>query len=125
MAKTYAVRIERYNPAVDKEPRFDDFQVPIEKGWSILNVLAYIYEELDPSICYYGSCRVGKCVACHVKVNGKTRLACTELARQEDVTLAPLPTVRENFIRDLVLDWSQVHPVGRKSPATSAEEEEE
>ena len=73
MAKTYTVKLERFNPDADKEPYYDDFQVPIEEGWSLLNVLAYIYEELDPSICFYGSCRVGKCVACHVKVSGKTR----------------------------------------------------
>ncbi len=119
MAKTYTVKIERHNPEVDKEPHFDQYEVPIEEGWSLLNVLAYIYEELDPSVCFYGSCRVGKCVACHVKVSGKTRLACTELAKLEDVTIEPLPTVRENFIRDMMLDWSQVHPVGRKSAATS------
>ena len=113
MAKTYTVKLERYNPASDKEPSYYDFQVPIEKGWSLLNVLAYIYEELDPSVCYYGSCRVGKCVACHVKVNGKTRLACTEIAGREDMTIEPLPSVRDTFIRDVVLDWSQVRPAGR------------
>ena len=75
MAKTYTVKLERLNPVTEKEPHFDEYQVPIEEGWSILNILAYIYDELDPSVCYYGSCRVGKCVACHVKVNGRTRLA--------------------------------------------------
>ena len=113
MAKTYTVKLERYNPDADKEPYYDDFQVPIEEGWSLLNVLAYIYEELDPSVCYYGSCRVGKCVACHVKVNGKTRLACTEIAGREDMTIEPLPSVRDTFIRDVVLDWSQIRPAGR------------
>ena len=113
MAKTYTVKLERYNPDADKEPYYDNFQVPIEEGWSLLNVLAYIYEELDPSVCYYGSCRVGKCVACHVKVNGKTRLACTEIAGREDMTIEPLPSVRDTFIRDVVLDWSQVRPAGR------------
>ncbi len=121
MAKTFTVKIERFNPASDPEPYFDAYEVPIEKGWSLLNVLAYIYEELDPSLCYYGSCRVGKCVACHVKIDGKTRLACTELARQEDMVIEPLPTVRENFIRDMALDWSQVHPAGRTG--TSDDEE--
>ena len=113
MAKTYTVKVERYNPEADKEPRLDDYQVPIEDGWSILNVLAYIYDELDPSLCYYGSCRVGKCVACHVKVNGKTRLACTEIAEKQDMTIEPLPSVRDTFIRDMVLDWSQVNPIGK------------
>ena len=113
MAKTYTVKLERYNPDADKEPYYDNFQVPIEEGWSLLNVLAYIYEELDHSVGYYGSCRGGKCVACHVKVNGKTRLACTEIAGREDMTIEPLPSVRDTFIRDVVLDWSQIRPAGR------------
>jgi succinate dehydrogenase/fumarate reductase-like Fe-S protein len=120
MAKTYKVKVERYNPVIDKEPYLDEFEVPIEKGWSLLNVLAYIYDELDPSICYYGSCRVGKCVACHVKVDGRTRLACTELAKQQDMTIQPLPSVRETFIRDMVLDWSQVNPAGRTGTSDDA-----
>lgn len=66
-----------------------------------MTALHYIFENLDPSIAYYSSCRLGKCEACDVLVEGKLELTCTtKLAR--DVTLAPL----EGFvlIRDLVVD---------------------
>ncbi len=29
------------------------------------------------------------------------------------MTIEPLPSVRDTFIRDVVLDWSQIHPAGR------------
>ncbi len=106
MAQTYTVRVARFHPGWDAVPHYDSFQVPIQEGWSILNVLTYIYEELDPTLAFYGPCRIGKCVACHVKVNGKTRLACTELAPQGDISLDPM--THRGLIRDLVIDRSQV-----------------
>ena len=107
MPKANVIQVGRFDPDVDAAPHYDRYEVPIEEGWSILNVLAYIYEELDPTLCFYGPCRVGKCVACHVKVNGKTRLACTELAPQQDMTFDAM--TRRGLIRDLVIDRSQVH----------------
>ena len=108
MADTpYSVRVARFDPERDAAPRYQDFPVPIPEGWSLLNVLTYIYEELDPTLAFYGPCRIGKCVACHVKVNGKTRLACTELAPQQDMTLDPM--THRALIRDLLIDRSKVH----------------
>ena len=62
---------------------------------------------MDPTLAFYGPCRIGKCVACHVKVNGKTRLACTELAPQQDMTLDPM--THRALVRDFVIDRSRVH----------------
>jgi len=108
MAETgYTVRCARFDPERDAAPRYQDYQVPIPEGWSLLNVLTYIFEELDPSLAFYGPCRIGKCVACHIKVNGKTRLACTELAPQQDMTLDPM--THRALIRDFVIDRSKVH----------------
>lgn len=107
MAETYTVRVARFDPEREAAPRYDEYAVPIQEGWSLLNVLTTIYETLDPSLCFYGPCRIGKCVACHVRVNGKTRLACTELAPRQDMTIDPM--TRRALIRDLVIDRSTVH----------------
>ncbi len=104
--QTYTVRCARFDPDRDQAPRYVAYEVPIQEGWSILNVLTYIFEELDPTVAFYGPCRIGKCVACHVKVNGKNRLACTELAPRQDFTLDPM--TQRALIRDFVVDRSQV-----------------
>ena len=104
---TYTVRVARFDPERDAAPHYDSYPVPIQEGWSILNVLTYIYEEMDPTLAFYGPCRIGKCVACHVKVNGKTRLACTELAPPQEMTLDPM--TQRGLIRDFVIDRSRVH----------------
>ena len=107
MAETYTVRVGRFDPEREAAPHYDEYAVPIQEGWSLLNVLTYIYEELDPTLCFYGPCRIGKCVACHVRIDGKTRLACTELAPRQGMTIDPM--TRRALIRDLVIDRSTVH----------------
>lgn len=102
----YTVRVARFDPERESAPRYQSYAVPIPEGWSILNVLTYIFEELDPTLAFYGPCRIGKCVACHVKVDGKTRLACTEVAARQDMTIDGM--THRGLIRDLVIDRSKV-----------------
>ena len=47
------------------------YEVPVEDGQSVLGVLQYIYDHLDPSIGFTCSCRIGLCSSCLVRVNGK------------------------------------------------------
>ena len=101
------VRIQRYDPTQDEEPHFEPYEVSFEEGHSVLHLLKYIYENLDPTLAYYGSCRLGECAACIVRVNGRSCLACTTLVDQamaaEPLVIEP-PTGRQ-IIRDLVTHW--------------------
>lgn len=76
------------------------YEVPIEKGESVLGVLDYIYERLDPGLTFYSSCRIGLCTGCLVRVNGKPVLACTTIA-EDDMLIEPHDTKRR--ARDLVV----------------------
>ncbi|MFQ6111738.1 MAG: 2Fe-2S iron-sulfur cluster-binding protein [Nitrospinota bacterium] len=97
------VRVKRYDPSDGGRARFQSYEVPLEEGMSVLNVLNYIYENLDHSLAHYYSCRTGKCTGCHALVNGKVRLTCTTKA-EGDLKLEPMPGYR--VIRDLVVDRS-------------------
>jgi succinate dehydrogenase/fumarate reductase-like Fe-S protein len=68
---------------------------------SVLGVLSYIYENLDPSLAFYFSCRGRKCGGCTMLVNSKAVLACDVLA-SENMTIEPLP--KRKIIRDLVVE---------------------
>jgi fumarate reductase iron-sulfur subunit len=100
--KVNKVSVFRFDPGVDKAPRYDMFEVPFEEGRSVLGALKYIYENLDSSLAFYNSCRIGKCTGCHLKVNGKTRLACTTVVEEQDLLLEPMPGYR--VVRDLMVD---------------------
>ena len=102
LTKTYTVKVYRTDPKDNSKTWYDSFTVPFEKGQSILGVMKYIYENLDSSLAFYHSCRIGKCTGCHIRVNLKTRLACTAITDGQDLILEPLPGYP--VVRDLVVD---------------------
>jgi succinate dehydrogenase / fumarate reductase iron-sulfur subunit len=98
------VKVRRADPDVNGgEATYQSYSVPLEPGATVLSILRYITENVDRTLSYYRSCRIGKCAGCRMLVNGKTRLACTE-AVTGDITLEPLPGYP--LIKDLVVDLS-------------------
>lgn len=87
--KSITVEVERYDPETGESGR-REYQVPIEHGWSVLNALEWIYENVDPTIGFYFSCRIGKCEGCDCLMNGTKILSCNTMA-EGDMRLEPLP----------------------------------
>lgn len=56
-----------------------DYQLPREEGQSILAALRYVYENIDRTLSFQYSCRIGLCTSCMVRANGKAVRACTEM----------------------------------------------
>ncbi len=95
------VNVFRFDPSVDQEHTLKNYTVPWEKGMSVMNVLDYIYQNLDSSIAYYdhAGCSLGVCGRCTGRINGKPGLFCqTEV--KGDLTLEPLST--DQVLKDLV-----------------------
>ena len=97
-------KVFRFDPKENEKQRYDLYKVPYMKGMRINQVLKYIYENYDGSLSFRESCLVGLCGVCLVLVNGKTVLACKELAREE-MTIEPMPNF--TIIRDLVVDFGK------------------
>ena len=97
------VKIFRFDPTVDKEGRYETYEVPAE-GWQglrVLDTLRYIYENIDPGLAFREQCYQRLCGACIVMVNKKSVLACDAQATKEMV-IEPDPRYR--ILRDLVVD---------------------
>jgi len=94
-------RIFRYNPFLDREPYFEDFEYDYSSGMTVLDVLNQIREKDDPALQYSYCCRNGHCGVCGVKVNGKEVLACRKSA-EPVLEIGPLSNVR--VLKDLVID---------------------
>ena len=110
-AKIIKVRLQRFSPDAGR-PSFQEYEVPLEPGMSVMNVITYIYENLDSSISYYNSCRIGKCLGCDMGMNGETDYACTTIANG-DLTITPLPEYVT--IKDLLIDRDRPRrPTGKK-----------
>jgi fumarate reductase iron-sulfur subunit len=101
--KTIKVKIFRFDPSKDKTPSYITYNVPIVEGMSVLNVLNYIYENLDSSLSYYYSCRRGSTTCCAVMLNGEAAQPCTTIAKG-DVTVEPPVSLGFKVIKDLIAE---------------------
>ena len=103
--KTVLFEILRYDPEKDKEPRMQTFEVPLTKGLTVLDGLIWIKENLDGTLSWRSSCRMGVCGSCGMFINGFPRLACNNQVAHlntDKITIKPLPNY--DIIRDLVPD---------------------
>ncbi len=99
--KEISVKIYRYDAAQDRPPHYDTYQVPWEPGMSAMDLLDYIYQNLDSTVAYYdhAGCALGICARCAGKVNGKSGLLCQTMV-EGDVVLDPASESR--VVKDLV-----------------------
>jgi fumarate reductase iron-sulfur subunit len=98
------VTVQRYNPETDDKPRYQTYQVPYRDDWVVLDAILYIKDNLDATLSYRWSCRMGICGSCGMNVDGYPKLTCSTHLREyrQGLTIEPL----SNFpvIRDLVVD---------------------
>ena len=55
------------------------FEVPLRADWMVLDALNYIKDQLDGSLAFRWSCRMGICGSCGMMVNGVPKLTCETL----------------------------------------------
>jgi succinate dehydrogenase / fumarate reductase iron-sulfur subunit len=101
--------ILRYTPGKDAKPCFTAYQVPLKPGMTVLDGLHYIKENLDRSLAWRSSCRMGVCGSCGMLVNELPRLACnTQILEVADTQLVLGPLPNFDIIRDLVPDLTSM-----------------
>ena len=112
------LQVARYRPERESRPTFADYDVPLRDEWSVLDGLNHVKDQLDGSLSYRWSCRMGICGSCGMTVNGKPVLTCAAFLSD----FAPGPVRIEplrNFpvIRDLVVELTDfMHKLSRVQP---------
>lgn len=105
MTNTITVELSRYRPETDKAPWYEKFEVPYNDDTSVLEVLHYIKDYLDPSVSYRWSCRMAICGSCGFLINGEPMLGCKTFIRDysdtDSIKIEPLPNFPVE--RDLVV----------------------
>ena len=107
--KKITARVYRLDPSADKESHYQEYEVPFEDGMSAMDVLDYIYQNLDSTLAYYdhAGCALGICARCTGRINGKAGLFC-QVPVAGDVTLEPAAPSR--VLKDLVCEKRQKTP---------------
>ena len=97
--------VTRYNPESDRAPYIKTYTLPVREGMTVLDGLHYIKDNLDATLAWRYSCRMGVCGSCGMLLNGRPTLACnTQILHiaSSDLAVGPLPNFE--IIRDLVPD---------------------
>lgn len=111
-------RIKRYNPEKQPEPYYEEFELEVTSGSTLLDCMNEIKWTQDGSFSYRMSCRSAICGSCAVKANGHAVLACQRQAedlldKNGQICLEPLGNMKP--IKDLVVDfqpfWDKVDKV--------------
>lgn len=105
MSSTVRMHVKRYSPKDGSPPHFQEYTVPYHPDMVVLDALNYVKDELDGSLTFRWSCRMGVCGSCGAIVNDRPVLTCAALLRdiqKRDIFVEPL----HNFpiIKDLVVD---------------------
>src|SRR5438309_1745980 len=99
------LEVFRYLPEQEEAPRFQTYTVPYREDWVVLDALNYIKDQIDGTLSYRWSCRMGVCGSCGMMVNGEPKLTCAAFLKNyypNPIRVEPLA----NFpvIRDLVIN---------------------
>lgn len=118
--ETIKAKVFRFDPSVDASSYYETYEVPFEEGMSAMDVLDYIYQNLDGALAYYdhAACSLGICGRCTGRIDAKPGLFC-QTPVEGDVTLEPLS--KEKTLKDLVIDKDSL---SRSKAATNGEKDE-
>lgn len=100
---TVTLKVFRFDPLVDSEPRYEDYVIPLKNRMNILQALDYIYQNMDSTIAFRNYfCNKGICQSCIMKIDGEKRRACSVML-QEGQTITVEPVSVNGVVRDLVV----------------------
>jgi fumarate reductase iron-sulfur subunit len=107
MADSIRLRVSRYRPDTDAEPHWQEYDVPLRKEWTVLDGLNHVKNEVDTTLSFRWSCRMGICGSCGMNVDGEPKLTCgTFLSDYAPGPVTVEPLANFPVVRDLVVDLS-------------------
>lgn len=99
----------RYQPDAegsDAEGTFQSFETPYHEHWVVLDALNWIKDNIDGTLTYRWSCRMGVCGSCGMLVNGDPKLTCAAFLK--DYRPGPIRVEPLSYFpveRDLVINF--------------------
>lgn len=116
--KTITLEVTRYRPEREQHPTLQAYAVPLRADWVVLDALNYIKDELDGSLSFRWSCRMGVCGSCGFMINGVPSLGCA--AFLESYAPGPIrvePLANFPVVRDLIIDMTDfMNKLGQVKP---------
>ena len=85
---------------------YEEFAVPARESQTVLDIVSWIQQYVDPTLTYRFACRVGMCGSCAMMVNDSPRWTCRTHASKavKDGRLKIAPLRNLPVVKDLVTD---------------------
>ncbi len=96
--------ITRFDPDKDEVPKTQEYEIPVQKDWKILDAINFIKDEVDPTLSHRWSCRMAVCGSCGMMVNGEPKLTCRDAVSDYGDTVTIEPLANFPIVRDLVVE---------------------
>jgi succinate dehydrogenase / fumarate reductase iron-sulfur subunit len=100
------LRIKRFNPETDKKPWWGEYDVEVEPTDRVLDAIHAVKWNIDGTLALRRSCAHGVCGSDAMRINGRNRLACHVLVKDElrngVITVEPILGLR--VVKDLIVD---------------------
>ncbi len=106
-SSTITLEVLRYRPGLDQAPSFQSYTIPYRDDWVVLDALNHIKDQVDGTLSYRWSCRMGVCGSCGMMINGTPKLSCAAFLK--DYYPRPVRVEPLNHFpieRDLMIDIS-------------------
>jgi len=100
--------IYRFNSLKKNKLKYDSYDVPYNKGMTVLDVVVHIYKHLDPTLAFRYECRQGICGTCGVMINKKPVLSCSTQIDQTVKTQMIEPLANFPVEKDLIVDLGPI-----------------
>ena len=77
------LKVFRFDPEKDKKPRYETYKIEGQPTDRVLDLLEYVKGYVDGTLSFRRSCAHGICGSDAMRINGRNRLACKVLVRDE------------------------------------------
>ena len=96
----------KYKVKIKRDDKFVIYDVDLDENFSVLDVVEYIKNHIDPTLTYRAFCKSAICGSCAMVINGSSKLACKINAYQNviDGVLEIEPLKNFEVIKDLVVN---------------------
>ncbi len=119
------VKIFRFDPERDTQPKYEVYEVPFEHRMRVIDTIHYIQENFDSTIAFRANCRSGRCGSDAIEVNGMPVLACKHEIKEgtKEIVISPLKAFP--MIKDLVVDFSKAYEYAKDIACFTPNQNEE
>ena len=101
--KNLNAELNIFRGTAGSDSKFETFNVPFQKGASVLDALIWINDNVDETLSFRYSCiNANACKECMMLIDGEVEYACLKKLQEKKSKLQPLPN--KKLIKDLVTD---------------------